>query len=76
MIINSMFLVGTDEDDLDFDHDFEDILWTEKNMFIVEENIRLKPWDVDFNRGVWSDEDAQTEREIQSFRKTIEDESV
>ena len=60
MIINSMFLAGTDDDDLDFDQDFEDILWTEKNMFIVEENIRLKPWDMDFNRGVWSDEDAQT----------------
>jgi hypothetical protein len=40
----------------------------------VEENIKIKPWDLNIGRGVWSDEVTETQKEIGFYRQRFDDE--
>jgi hypothetical protein len=40
----------------------------------VEENIKIKPWDLNIGRGIWSDEDTETQKEIKPYRQRFDDE--
>ena len=70
MMIKSRFVPDTLED---YD-EFDDWVWTDKNTESVEENIKIKPWDLNIGRGVWSDEDTETQKEIEPYRQRFDDE--
>jgi hypothetical protein len=70
MIINS----GLKTDNLEEYDEFDEWVWTDKDTESVEENIKLKPWDLNLGRGVWSDEDTEIQKEIESYRKRFDDE--
>ena len=69
-MIKSGFVPDTLED---YD-EFDDWVWTDKDVESVEENIKIKPWDLNIGRGVWSDEDTETQEEIKSYRQRFDDE--
>jgi hypothetical protein len=68
MMIKSGFVPDTLED---YD-EFDDWVWTDRDTESVEENIKIKPWDLNIGRGVWSDE--ETQKEIGSYRQRFDDE--
>jgi hypothetical protein len=70
MMIKSGFVPDTLED---YD-EFDDWVWTDRDIESVEENIKIKPWDLNIGRGVWSDEDTETQKEIESYRQRFDDE--
>lgn len=70
MMIKSGFVPDTLED---YD-EFDDWVWTDRDTESVEENIKIKPWDLNIGRGVWSDEDIETQKEIKSYRQRFDDE--
>jgi hypothetical protein len=70
MMIKSGFVPDTLED---YD-EFDDWVWTDKDTESVEENIKIKPWDLNIGRGVWSDEDTEIQKEIKSYRQRFDDE--
>ena len=70
MMIKSGFVPDTLED---YD-EFDDWVWTDKDAESVEENIKIKPWDLNIGRGVWSDEDTETQKEIEPYRQRFDDE--
>ena len=70
MMIKSGFVPDTLED---YD-EFDDWVWTDRDMESVEENIKIKPWDLNIGRGIWSDEDTETQKEIKSYRQRFDDE--
>jgi hypothetical protein len=70
MMIKSGFVPETPED---YD-EFDDWVWTDRDIESVEENIKIKPWDLNIGRGVWSDEDTETQKEIESYRQRFDDE--
>ena len=70
MMIKSGFVPDTLED---YD-EFDDWVWTDRDTESVEENIKIKPWDLDIGRGVWSDEDTETQKEIGFYRQRFDDE--
>jgi hypothetical protein len=70
MMIKSGFVPDTLED---YD-EFDDWVWTDMDTESVEENIKIKPWDLNIGRGVWSDEDTETQKEIGSYRQRFDDE--
>jgi hypothetical protein len=70
MMIKSGFVPDTLED---YD-EFDDWVWTDKDSESVEENIKIKPWDLNIGRGVWSDEDTETQKEIEPYRQRFDDE--
>ena len=70
MIINS----GLKTDNLEEYDEFDEWVWTDKDTESVEENIKLKPWDLNLGRGVWADEDTEIQKEIESYRKRFDDE--
>ena len=70
MMIKSGFVPDTLED---YD-EFDDWVWTDRDTESVEENIKIKPWDLNIGRGVWSDEDNETQKEIESYRQRFDDE--
>jgi hypothetical protein len=70
MMIKSGFVPDTLED---YD-EFDDWVWTDRDTESVEENIKIKPWDLNIGRGVWSDEVTETQKEIGSYRQRFDDE--
>jgi hypothetical protein len=70
MMIKSGFVPDTLED---YD-EFDDWVWTDMDTESVEENIKIKPWDLNIGRGVWSDEDTETQKEIGYYRQRFDDE--
>ena len=70
MMIKSGFVPDTLED---YD-EFDDWVWTDMDTESVEENIKIKPWDLNIGRGVWSDEDTETQKEIGFYRQRFDDE--
>jgi hypothetical protein len=70
MMIKSGFVPDTLED---YD-EFDDWVWTDKDTESVEENIKIKPWDLNIGRGVWSDEDTEIQKEIKPYRQRFDDE--
>lgn len=70
MMIKSGFVPDTLED---YD-EFDDWVWTDRDTESVEENIKIKPWDLNIGRGVWSDEDTETQKEIEPYRQRFDDE--
>jgi len=70
MMIKSGFVPDTLED---YD-EFDDWVWTDKDTESVEENIKIKPWDLNIGRGGWSDEDTETQKEIEPYRQRFDDE--
>jgi hypothetical protein len=70
MMIKSGFVPDTLED---YD-EFDDWVWTDRDMESVEENIKIKPWDLNIGRGIWSDEDTETQKEIKPYRQRFDDE--
>jgi hypothetical protein len=70
MMIKSGFVPDTLED---YD-EFDDWVWTDRDTESVEENIKIKPWDLNIGRGVWSDEDTEIQKEIKSYRQRFDDE--
>ena len=70
MMIKSGFVPDTLED---YD-EFDDWVWTDRDTESVEENIKIKPWDLNIGRGVWSDEDTETQKEIKPYRQRFDDE--
>jgi hypothetical protein len=70
MMIKSGFVPDTLED---YD-EFDDWVWTDRDTESVEENIKIKPWDLNIGRGIWSDEDTETQKEIKSYRQRFDDE--
>jgi hypothetical protein len=70
MMIKSGFVPDTLED---YD-EFDDWVWTDRDTESVEENIKIKPWDLNIGRGVWSDEDTETQKEIGFYRQRFDDE--
>jgi len=70
MMIKSGFVPDTLED---YD-EFDDWVWTDRDTESVEENIKIKPWDLNIGRGVWSDEETETQKEIESYRQRFDDE--
>jgi hypothetical protein len=70
MMIKSGFVPDTLED---YD-EFDDWVWTDRDTESVEENIKIKPWDLNIGRGIWSDEDTETQKEIKSYRQRSDDE--
>jgi hypothetical protein len=70
MMIKSGFVPDTLED---YD-EFDDWVWTDKDTESVEENIKIKPWDLNIGRGVWSDEDTEIQKEIEPYRQRFDDE--
>ena len=70
MMIKSGFVPDTLED---YD-EFDDWVWTDRDTESVEENIKIKPWDLNIGRGVWSDEDTETQKEIGSYCQRFDDE--
>ena len=70
MMIKSGFVHDTLED---YD-EFDDWVWTDKDTESVEENIKIKPWDLIIGRGVWSDEDTEIQKEIKPYRQRFDDE--
>ena len=70
MMIKSWFVPDTLED---YD-EFDDWVWTDRDAESVEENIKIKPWDLNIGRGIWSDEDTETQKEIKSYRQRFDDE--
>ena len=70
MMIKSGLVPDTLED---YD-EFDDWVWTDRDTESVEENIKIKPWDLNIGRGVWSDEVTETQKEIGSDRKRFDDE--
>ncbi len=70
MMIKSGFVPDTLED---YD-EFDDWVWTDRDTESVEENIKIKPWDLNIGRGVWSDEDNEIQKEIKSYRQRFDDE--
>lgn len=70
MMIKSGFVPDTLED---YD-EFDDWVWTDRDTESVEENIKIKPWDLNIGRGVWSDEDIETQKEIKYYRQRFDDE--
>ena len=70
MMINSGFVPDTLED---YD-EFDDWVWTDRDTESVEENIKIKPWDLNIGRGIWSDEDTETQKEIKPYRQRFDDE--
>ena len=70
MMIKSGFVPDTLED---YD-EFDDWVWTDRDTESVEENIKIKPWDLNIGRGIWSDEDTETQKEIESYRQRFDDE--
>jgi hypothetical protein len=70
MMIKSGFVPDTLED---YD-EFDDWVWTDRDTESVEENIKIKPWDLNIGRGAWSDEDTETQKEIESYRQRFDDE--
>jgi hypothetical protein len=70
MMIKSEFVPDTLED---YD-EFDDWVWTDRDTESVEENIKIKPWDLNIGRGVWSDEVTETQKEIGSYRQRFDDE--
>ena len=70
MMIKSGFVPDTLED---YD-EFDDWVWTDRDTESVEENIKIKPWDLNIGRGVWSDEVTETQKEIKSYRQRFDDE--
>jgi hypothetical protein len=69
-MIKSGFVPDTLED---YD-EFDDWVWTDRDTESVEENIKIKPWDLNIGRGVWSDEDTETQKEIGFYRQRFDDE--
>ena len=69
-MIKSGFVPDTLED---YD-EFDDWVWTDMDTESVEENIKIKPWDLNIGRGVWSDEDTETQKEIGYYRQGFDDE--
>jgi len=69
-MIKSGFVPDTLED---YD-EFDDWVWTDRDTESVEENIKIKPWDLNIGRGVWSDEETETQKEIESYRQRFDDE--
>ena len=69
-MIKSGFVPDTLED---YD-EFDDWVWTDRDTESVEENIKIKPWDLNIGRGVWSDEVTETQKEIGSYRQRFDDE--
>ena len=69
-MIKSGFVPDTLED---YD-ELDDWVWTDKDTESVEENIKIKPWDLNIGRGVWSDEDTEIQKEIKSYRQRFDDE--
>jgi hypothetical protein len=69
-MIKSGFVPDTLED---YD-EFDDWVWTDRDTESVEENIKIKPWDLNIGRGIWSDEDTETQKEIKSYRQRFDDE--
>ena len=70
MMIKSGFVPDTLED---YD-EFDDWVWTDRDTESIEENIKIKPWDLNIGRGIWSDEDTETQKEIKSYRQRFDDE--
>jgi hypothetical protein len=70
MMIKSGFVPDTLED---YD-EFDDWVWTDRDAESVEENIKIKPWDLNIGRGIWSDEDTETQKEIKPYRQRFDDE--
>jgi hypothetical protein len=70
MMIKSGFVPDTLED---YD-EFDDWVWTDRDTESVEENIKIKPWDLNIGRGIWSDEDTETQKEIKPYRQRFDDE--
>jgi hypothetical protein len=70
MMIKSGFVPDTLED---YD-EFDDLVWTDRDTESVEENIKIKPWDLNIGRGIWSDEDTETQKEIKPYRQRFDDE--
>jgi hypothetical protein len=70
MMIKSGFVPDTLED---YD-EFDDWVWTDRDTESVEENIKIKPWDLNIGRGVWSDEVTETQKEIGFYRQRFDDE--
>jgi hypothetical protein len=70
MMIKSGFVPDTLEE---YD-EFDDWVWTDRDTESIEENIKIKPWDLNIGRGVWSDEDTETQKEIGSYRQRFDDE--
>jgi hypothetical protein len=70
MMIKSEFVPDTLED---YD-EFDDWVWTDRDTESVEENIKIKPWDLNIGRGIWSDEDTETQKEIKPYRQRFDDE--
>ena len=70
MMIKSGFVPDTLED---YD-EFDDWVWTDMDTESVEENIKIKPWDLNIGRGIWSDEDTETQKEIKPYRQRFDDE--
>ena len=70
MMIKSGFVPDTLED---YD-EFDDWVWTDRDTESVEENIKIKPWDLNIGRGVWSDEVTETQKEIGSYCQRFDDE--
>jgi hypothetical protein len=69
-MIKSGFVPDTLED---YD-EFDDWVWTDRDTESVEENIKIKPWDLNIGRGIWSDEDTETQKEIKPYRQRFDDE--
>jgi hypothetical protein len=69
-MIKSGFVPDTLED---YD-EFDDWVWTDRDTESVEENIKIKPWDLNIGRGVWSDEVTETQKEIGFYRQRFDDE--
>ena len=70
MMIKSGFVPDTLED---YD-EFDDWVWTDRDTESIEENIKIKPWDLNIGRGIWSDEDTETQKEIKPYRQRFDDE--
>jgi hypothetical protein len=70
MMIKSGLVPDTLED---YD-EFDDWVWTEKDTESVEENIKIRLWDLNIGRGVWSDEDNEIQKEIEPYCKRFDDE--
>jgi hypothetical protein len=67
MMIKSGFVPDTLED---YD-EFDDWVWTDKDSESVEENIKIKPWDLNIGRGVWSDEDTENTKRNRTLSPEI-----